>query len=90
MWTKDAHAVPFEVRPPASISDGTATGCVDFYIGAVLIGQAHIEMGIVKPNDRNAADKPDVLGPVAKVCFDRFGRGGDGVGLKAETESKGT
>lgn len=65
---KDAHAVPFEVRPPASTSSGTVTGCVDFYVGAVLIGQANVEMTVVKPNDSSdAAEKSDVLGPVAKV-----------------------
>ncbi|CAM9320885.1 unnamed protein product, partial [Hapterophycus canaliculatus] len=68
VWMKDAHAVPFEVRPPASITSGTVTGCVDFYVGAVLIGQANIEMAVVKPSDSSDADeKSDVLGPVAKV-----------------------
>ncbi|CAM9732424.1 unnamed protein product [Ectocarpus sp. 12 AP-2014] len=76
VWMKDVHAIPFEVRPPTSTSSGTISGCVDFYIGAVLIGQAYVEMSVVKPNDSSgAADKPDVLGPVAKafdtmyVCF---------------------
>eukprot|EP00903_Cladosiphon_okamuranus_P015237 g14083.t1 len=67
-WTKEAHAFPFELRPPASISSGTVSGCVDFYVGPVLIGQAYVEMAVGKPNDRsNAADKPSVLGPVTKV-----------------------
>ncbi|CAM9316764.1 unnamed protein product [Scytosiphon promiscuus] len=68
VWMKDVHAVPFEVRPPASITSGAVTGCVDFYIGAVLVGQANIEMAVVKPNDSSdAAEKQDILGPVAQV-----------------------
>lgn len=67
-WTKEAHAVPFELRPPASINSGSASGCVDFYVGPVLIGQAYVEMAVAKPNDRgNATDKSSVLGPVTKV-----------------------
>lgn len=68
-WTKDAHAVPFELRPPATISTGSVSGCVDFYVGPVLVGQAYVEMAVGKPNDRsNATDKPSVLGPVTKVA----------------------
>lgn len=67
-WAKEAHAVPFELRPPASITSGSVSGCVDFYVGAVLIGQAYVEMAVAKPNDRsNVAGKPSVLGPVTKV-----------------------
>lgn len=76
---KDVHAVPFEVRPPASTSSGTISGCVDFYVGAVLIGQAYVEMAVVKPNDSSGAvDKPDVLGPVAKVTGGYALEGGRG------------
>lgn len=64
------HAVPFEVHLPVSAASRTISGCVEFYVGAVLIGQAHVEMIVEKPNDsRNAADKPNVLGPVAKVAY---------------------
>lgn len=84
---KDAHAVPFEVRPPASITSGTVTGCVDFYVGAVLIGQANVEMAVSKPNDSSdATEKPDVLGPVAKVSFGmalEWGKSGNAVGHRA-------
>lgn len=64
------HAVPFEVRLPASVASRTVSGCVEFYVGAVLLAQAHVEVTVEKPNDsRNAAEKPNVLGPVAKVAY---------------------
>lgn len=62
---KDIHAVSFEVRPPASASSGTVTGCVEFYIGAMLLGEAHVDMAVVKTSQ--SVDEPDVLGPVGKV-----------------------
>lgn len=85
-WTKDVHAVPFEVHLPVSAASRTISGCVEFYIGAVLIGQAHVEITVEKPNDsRNTAEKPNVLGPVAKVeyidAFQVRGRGDSSLSL---------
>lgn len=64
-WIKDFHSVSFEVRPPASANSGVVAGCIDFYIGAVPVGQAHVEMAVVQSNHR--AEEPDILSPVTKV-----------------------
>lgn len=41
------------------------TGCVGFYVGAMMIGQANVEMN----SERSCAgaEEPDILGPVEKV-----------------------
>ena len=64
-WMSKANAVSFEMRSPTLTCSGTVTGCVDFYIGAVLIGQAHVKMNVVRSSA--SAEEPDVLGPAAKV-----------------------
>ncbi len=69
-WTKDAHAVPFELRPPADVaSGGLVSGCVEIFVGPVLIGQAPVEMVVGEPSDGldDASEKSSVLGPVTKV-----------------------
>lgn len=64
-WLKDVHTVSFEVRPPPSAASGIIMGSIDFYVGAMQLGQSHVEMTVVTSSD--SAEAADVLGPVTKV-----------------------